>query len=123
MGSTSVVSLISTLRPTLVNEFRYSNTFWSNHNTPPTADQCPGCLWTAISDSMGVLMCGVAVGLPLAVAAIRPLTDILPDGVDPWNIGMFAAVTLVLVCVGAGAAWIPAREAANVDPSLALRQE
>ena len=83
----------------------------------------PMILWTAISDSMAVLVCGVAVGLPLAVAAIRPLTDILPDGVDPWNIGMFAAVTLVLVCVGAGAAWIPARDAANADPWIALRQE
>jgi ABC-type lipoprotein release transport system permease subunit len=72
---------------------------------------------------MAVLACGVVVGLPLAVAAIRPLTDILPDGVDPWNIGTFAAITLVLLSVGAAAAWIPAREAANVDPSFALRQE
>jgi ABC-type lipoprotein release transport system permease subunit len=80
-------------------------------------------LWTAIRDSMTVLFCGVAVGLPLAVAAIRPLTDILPDGVDPWSIGMFAAVALLLLSVGAGAAWIPALEAANVDPSFALRQE
>jgi putative ABC transport system permease protein len=80
-------------------------------------------LWTAISDSMAILLCGVVVGLLLAVAAVRPLTGILPDGVDPWNIGIFAGVVLVLVSVGAGAAWIPAREAANVDPSLALRQE
>jgi ABC-type lipoprotein release transport system permease subunit len=72
---------------------------------------------------MAILLCGVVVGLPLAVAAVRPLTDILPDGVDPWSIGMFAGVALALVSVGAGAAWIPAREAANVDPSLALRQE
>ena len=43
-ADSGVFSLISTLRPTLVNEFRYSNTFWSNHNAPPTADQCPGCL-------------------------------------------------------------------------------
>ena len=43
-ADSGVFSLISSLRPTLVNEFRYSNTFWSNHNTPPTADECPGCL-------------------------------------------------------------------------------
>jgi hypothetical protein len=43
-ADSGVVSLISSLRPTLVNEFRYSNTFWSNHNNPPTADECPGCL-------------------------------------------------------------------------------
>lgn len=80
-------------------------------------------LWTAVGDGVAVLACGVVVGLPLAVAAIRPLTDILPDSVNPWSIGMFAAVGLVLLAVGAGAAWLPAREAANVDPALALREE
>ena len=43
-ADSGVFSLISTLRPTLVNEFRYSNTFWSNRNNPPTAQQCPDCL-------------------------------------------------------------------------------
>ena len=43
-ADSGVFSLISTLRPTLVNEFRYSNTFWSNHNAPPTAAECPDCL-------------------------------------------------------------------------------
>jgi putative ABC transport system permease protein len=80
-------------------------------------------LWTAVRDGVAVLACGVAVGLSLAIAAIRPLTDILPDGVDPWNPAMFSAVVLLLLATGAGAAWIPARCAANVDPSLALRQE
>jgi putative ABC transport system permease protein len=83
----------------------------------------PTILRTAISDGVAVLACGVVTGLPLSVAAIRPLTDILPDGVNPWNIGMFAAIALVLLAVGVGAAWVPAREAANVDPALALREE
>ncbi len=61
-------------------------------------------------------MCGVLVGLALAVGAVRPLTDILPDGVDPWNIGMFAGVALVLVSVGASAAWIPARAGCQGGP-------
>ncbi len=78
---------------------------------------------SAMSDAGSVLACGVVVGLPLALAAIRPLTDILPDDVNPWSIGMFAAVVLVLLAVGAGAAWLPARDAANVDPALALREE
>ena len=43
-ADSGVFSLISTLRPTLVNEFRYSNTFWSNRNSPPTAAQCPDCV-------------------------------------------------------------------------------
>ena len=80
-------------------------------------------LWTAIRDGMAVLASGVVIGLPLAIAAIRPLTGILPDGLDPWSPAMFVAIMLALLAPGAGAAWIPARSAANVDPSLALRQE
>jgi putative ABC transport system permease protein len=66
-------------------------------------------LRTAIGDGITVLACGVVARLPLSVAAIGPLTDILPDGVDPWSIGMFAAVALVPLAVGTGAAWIPTR--------------
>jgi putative ABC transport system permease protein len=80
-------------------------------------------LWTAIRDGVAVLACGVAAGLPLAIAAIRPLTDMLPAGVDPWNPVMFFIVGILLLATGAGAAFLPARFAANADPSLALRQE
>ncbi|MBL8217960.1 MAG: FtsX-like permease family protein [Bryobacterales bacterium] len=80
-------------------------------------------LRTAIGDGIVVLVCGVMAGLLLAITVIRPLTDILPDGVDPWSIGMFAAVIVVPLTVGTGAAWIPARQAAKVDPALALREE
>jgi len=78
-------------------------------------------LWTAVRDGVAVLACGVAAGLPLAIAAIRPLTDILPDGLEPWNPVMFVAVTLVVLATGAAAAWIPARNAASVDPASVLR--
>jgi predicted permease len=80
-------------------------------------------LRTAISDGIAVLACGVLAGLPLAAAAIRLVTDILPDGINPWSVGMFGAVGLVLLVIGAVAASLPAREAANVDPALALREE
>jgi hypothetical protein len=80
-------------------------------------------LSTAIRDGVAVLACGAALGLLLALAAIRPLTGILPDGVNPWDPVMFAAVGLLLLATGVVAAGIPARAAANVDPSLALRQE
>ena len=46
-------------------------------------------LWTAIRDGVAVLACGILVGLPLAIAAIRPLTGILPAGVNPWDPVMF----------------------------------
>src|SRR5262249_16094551 len=43
-ADSGVFSLISSLKPTLVNEFRYSTTFWSNRNRPPAEEECPGCL-------------------------------------------------------------------------------
>src|SRR5579864_1194594 len=43
-ADSGVFSLISAFTPAVVNEFRYSLTFWSNRNTLPTADQCPNCL-------------------------------------------------------------------------------
>ena len=82
-----------------------------------------GIVWAAVRDGVAVLACGVAVGIPLAVAVIRPLTGILPDGLDPWNPVTFVAVVLVLLATEVAAAWIPARSAANVDPSFVLRQD
>ncbi len=43
-ADSGVLSAISVLRPTLTNEFRYSMSYWSNQNAPPTTAQCPGCL-------------------------------------------------------------------------------
>ena len=43
-ADSGVFSLTSVVRTEIVNEFRYSMTFWSNHAVPPTEAQCPGCL-------------------------------------------------------------------------------
>ncbi len=43
-ADSGVFSLTSVLRPTAVNEFRYSMTYWSNRNSTPTEAECPGCL-------------------------------------------------------------------------------
>jgi len=40
-ADSGVASLITVLTPALVNEFRYSYTYWSNSDLPPTAAQCP----------------------------------------------------------------------------------
>jgi putative ABC transport system permease protein len=80
-------------------------------------------LWTAIRDGIAVVACGMVLGLPLAIAAIRPLTGILPDGLNPWDPFMFSAVGLLLLATGAGAAFLPARFATHIDPSFTLREE
>jgi len=44
-ADSGVFTLTSALSPSLSNEFRYSYTYWSNTNNPPTAAQCPApCL-------------------------------------------------------------------------------
>jgi carboxypeptidase family protein len=40
-ADSGVFALTSSLSPSLTNEFRYSYTYWSNTNNPPTAAQCP----------------------------------------------------------------------------------
>lgn len=80
-------------------------------------------VWAALRDGVVVVACGALVGIPLAVWAIRPLADLIPEGVNPWNLAWFSAVTLLLLATGCVAAWVPARRAACVDPSIALRQE
>jgi hypothetical protein len=40
-ADSGVFSLTSAFSPSLTNEFRYSYTYWSNENEPPTAAQCP----------------------------------------------------------------------------------
>ena len=66
---------------------------------------------------------GAILGLALALAAMVPLADLLPNGVNPWDASLFAAIASILISTGAAAAWIPARRAAKVDPIAALRQE
>ena len=43
-ADSGVFSVISSFTPTIVNEFRYSMTYWNNQNNIPSAAQCPGCL-------------------------------------------------------------------------------
>jgi predicted permease len=79
--------------------------------------------WTALSDGMAILATGAALGMALALAAIRSLADLLPDGIDPWDPRLLAAPAVLMAVGGAAAAWLPARRAARVDPLTALREE
>jgi hypothetical protein len=40
----SVLGITSTLRPNMVNDFRFSYQYWQNRNLFPTEAECPGCL-------------------------------------------------------------------------------
>jgi len=65
---------------------------------------------------------GLAAGIPLALASTRGLSHLLfgVGLVDPLTL---VAVTALMMLVALGAAYVPARRAAHVDPLIALRQE
>jgi ABC-type antimicrobial peptide transport system permease subunit len=65
---------------------------------------------------------GLALGLALAIPAVRLLTA-LPLGVSTADPMVFLAVASVLVSVGVFACWLPARRAATLDPVKAIRYE
>lgn len=80
-------------------------------------------VWVCVRDSVAVLLCGGTAGTILAIAAIRPVARLAPAGVNPWSPIMFASVLVTLLASGAAAAYLPARRAAKLDPSSALREE
>jgi len=72
------------------------------------------------AQGMRQIAIGLAIGLPLAVAATRVLQAALV-GVSPGDPVTFLAVIAVLVVIGALGCAIPARRALRVDPVVALR--
>ena len=77
-------------------------------------------IWTALRESALILASAAAVGLLFVIQAVRPLVDLLPDGVDPWDPKLYTAVSLALLGAGLTAAAIPAKRAAQADPREAL---
>jgi hypothetical protein len=67
-------------------------------------------------------MIGVSVGIVGALAASRSLGGLL-YGVDAPDPPTFIGVSLALLAIAALAAVVPARRAATVDPTIAMRAE
>jgi predicted permease len=65
---------------------------------------------------------GVVVGTVAAVAATRVIRGVLYD-VEPTDPATFAAGAALLIAVTLLASWLPARRAARVTPTSALRAE
>jgi predicted permease len=75
-----------------------------------------------LKQGFGIVLAGLAVGLAGAVFASRFLSRFLFDTspVDPLT---FVAVLLVLLAAALIACFVPARRAASIDPTTALRSE
>jgi putative ABC transport system permease protein len=75
-----------------------------------------------IWESTKLLLLGLAIGIPAALALMRFLSTLL-FGIAPTDPLTFAAVALLLALVTLAAAYLPARRAMRVDPVVALRSE
>jgi ABC-type antimicrobial peptide transport system permease subunit len=75
-----------------------------------------------IGEGLRVSLLGLALGLAAAVYLARAASSLL-FGVSATDPSTLAAVSLLLIIVGAAACYFPARRAMRVDPNVALRQE
>jgi len=75
-----------------------------------------------LGDAARVTATGLVVGLAGGVALSRLMAGLL-YGVAPGDPVTLAAVTALLAAVALAACWLPARRAARVEPTVALRWE
>ena len=65
---------------------------------------------------------GIAIGLVAAFALTRVMTSMLV-GVKPTDPSTFATISILFFLIAGLASWLPARRAAGLDPTAALREE
>ncbi len=75
-----------------------------------------------VRGAIGLAGTGVSIGLLASLFVSRSLSSLLVD-IAPFDAATLAAVSALLLLVAAGAAYLPARRAARVDPLAALRMD
>ena len=81
-----------------------------------------GILRWILIEAMGLVLFGLALGVPVALGATRLIASQL-YGLKPNDALTLALATLLLAAVALLAGYIPARRATKVDPVVALRYE
>ncbi len=79
-------------------------------------------LWMVLRETVVMLLCGVAVGVPAALIAGRSLAS-LQLGLKPADPVVIAAAVLVMTAAAIIVACVPARRASRIDAIRALRQD
>jgi ABC-type antimicrobial peptide transport system permease subunit len=78
--------------------------------------------WMVVKGALRLVALGIALGLPAAWIASRWVESIL-FGLKANDPGIMAAAVMLLGAAALVAAYFPARRAARVDPTTALRHE
>jgi predicted permease len=81
-----------------------------------------GVVGMVVRQGAAVTLAGVLIGLGIAVAGSGALTSLLYD-VSPRDPFVFVAVSGLLVLIAMIACWLPARRAAAISPTEALRAD
>ena len=71
---------------------------------------------------MRLILAGIVLGLLLSASLSRWFTGFL-IGVEAVDVSLYAGVSLLFALVGALACYLPARQAARIDPMATLRSE
>ncbi|HWR51470.1 MAG TPA: ABC transporter permease [Bryobacteraceae bacterium] len=79
-------------------------------------------LWGVIRDAAVLIGVGIAAGLTIALAAARVTASLL-FGIEPKDAATYIAAAGLLAMVALLASWFPARRAASISPTQALRHE
>ena len=79
-------------------------------------------LWLIMRETLVLLAAGAALGIPAALAAARLIKSLL-FGLNPSDMATVACATAVLFAAGALAGFLPARRAASIEPTQALRSD
>jgi predicted permease len=83
----------------------------------------PGQVWAMVlREASWMSATGIAIGLGAAFVLARFVRSML-YGVRASDPLTFSGTALLLLIIALGAAWIPARRAAKIDPMVALRYE
>lgn len=79
-------------------------------------------LWMVMRESLALVGIGLIIGVPVALAADRLVAGML-FGLKPADPISIAGAALVLLAFAALAGYLPARRAAKIEPTVALRYE
>jgi putative ABC transport system permease protein len=81
-----------------------------------------GIFRLVVGQGLRLSAAGVALGAAAGVALTRIMSTMLV-GVTPHDPATFTAIAALFFGIAAAACWVPARRAAGLDPTTALREE
>ena len=84
--------------------------------------QSGNVLWLVLKESLLLVLTGVVLGVPAALATTKLISSML-FGLTPTDPVTIAIAIMMMLAIAIFAGYLPARRAARVDPGVALRYE